>query len=102
MTTLNFENALCGVADYLRDKVADRLDVNRNHIFITKIEFDTIWELDDEQQYQCARVFAYREDASEEKWMVWYHQEINATFFKDIIMTKEEFEAGFDDGDEEN
>ena len=42
MTTLNFENALCGVADYLRDKVADRLDVNRNHIFITKIEFDTM------------------------------------------------------------
>ena len=101
MNIVNFENALEAVSTYLQERVADRLDVNRNHIFVTKITTETMWELDDEEGYQCARMFAYREDASEEKWLVWYHQEVGGAFFKDLIMTEEEFKAGFPEDDEE-
>ena len=101
MSIVNFENALEAVSEYLQEKVADRLDVNRNHIFVTKITTETIWELESEDGYQCARMFAYREDASEDNWMVWYHKENNTGAFKDIIMTEEEFDAGFDNGEEE-
>ena len=100
MTIINYENALCGITDYLREKVADRLDVNRNHITITKVAAETFWELESEEEYQCARMFAYREDASEDSWMVWYHQEKDTGYFRDLVMTEEEFKAGFDNGDD--
>lgn len=101
MTMLNYESALLGVADFLRDKVADYLDINRHHVLITKLAVEPMWESQDEDSYSCAREVAYKEDANEEEWLVWFHVE-GPEIFKDLIMKIEDFQAGLIDDDEEN
>ena len=110
MKQIDFEEALNSLSEMLREKVADYLDVNRQHIRITYIETDLVFEntwdeLEEgepdwfETYYSFGYQFRKKLDNKlygEEVTMVWQHTRTTdvlfGTNFEDVVMTVEEFE----------
>lgn len=113
----NIEKALLEVTETLQNKVADYLDVNRNHIKICMVDTEICgedyidWDADEddamegfesETYYRFA--YMYREDARHLDYgdlttMIWKHIEGEGENGRiwDEVMTEEEYEKLFED-----
>ena len=112
----NIENALYEITDLLQNKVADYLDVNRQHIDIVSIDTNIVgedcydWSEDpndacEDTQFETYFSFMYRYrdnlkelDYDEPEEMIWQHIEGSdyTDGFTDRVMAIEEFEALFE------
>lgn len=106
----NFEDAMNCLTDMLKDKTADYLDVNRQHINIFMIYPNVIgediinWDNDpddaaegEEFETYYGYAYQYREDIKNIEWgepidMVWLHKDNGY----DQVMTEEEFDKRFE------
>ena len=113
MKKFDYEEALNSVSEMLQDKVADYLDVNRQHINILSIETEICgedcidWDEDEEdaaegEEFETYRriLYQYREDIrnidyKEPECIVWRHIEGENRLF-DEVMSVEEFEKLFE------
>ena len=113
MENFNFEDALYGIKDMLRDLVADYLDVNRGHIMIgnlyTQLVGEDCYDWDNDPEDACAGVqgetyymfdYQYRKDKrtldyEESKEMYWKHVDYEGRH-RDEVMTQVEFDALFE------
>ncbi len=114
MNKKDYEDYLRSIRDMLQNKVADYLDVNRQHIRITFVDTDAIYEnmwkeLEEGEPdwFETYYPFCYqfREsinngDYGEETNMVWQHTYTNDALFnnesyQDVVMTDEEFDNLF-------
>lgn len=112
----NIENALYEITDLLQNKVADYLDVNRQHIEIVSIGTNIVgedyydWSEDPNDACEGTQsetyfsfMYRYRDnlkelDYDEPEEMIWQHIEGSdyVDGFTDKVMTIEEFGALFD------
>ncbi len=114
MNKTNYEDYLCGIRDMLQNKVADYLDVNREHINIVFLGTDIYgedcidWDADEDDAMEGMESetyymfsYAYRKDKrfldyEEPVDMVWRHIEGDERVF-DEVMSEQEFEKLFED-----
>lgn len=114
MIKTNYEDYLWSIKAMLQDKVADYLDVNREHIKIVLLGTDICgedcidWDADEddaaegiENETYYMFSYAYRKDKrtidyEEPVDMVWRHIEGDDRVF-DEVMTEQEFEKLFED-----